>query len=339
MKNGTKNFLKFFVFILLNAVIILLLNQAFIYDDTSIWSSDHRVEQYKKLPDNSIDVLFVGSSNVMSGINPLQLWKDTGIQSYAYCTRAQTFAFSYAYLQDAFKTQKPQCVVLDAFSVLTDKTTDGLINSDFHMSVNMDSLSVSSKSELLFKHVSPSQWISYFIPLFKNHNYYKTQQKIPDETNAIFMGYCYEDSCKSYKKPNYTDQIAAMDPVDLLYLEKILLLCKDNDVELYVIKTPICYPDKTHQKLNDVKSFCSSNGVNYYDMSIDAETWGFDFGADMRDAIHINSSGAVKVTRRLGELLKNQYSFNDAHKTQYAHIWEQEYERMTIFRNNMLNIK
>lgn len=335
MKPGMKNFVRFFLFILITAVLLLFLNNAFLYRDPTIWSTDHRVQQYRELPSDSLDVLFLGSSNVMSGINPIQLWKETGMQSYAYCSRAQTFAFSYAYLQDALKTQTPRCVVLEAFSVLTEKTTNGLINSSFHMSVNMDSLSIAAKSELITDYVPPSEWISYYFPLLKNHNYYKTQKNIPDRREGIFMGYCFEDSCEPCDAPVYTDSVRQMDPVDRIYLEKILQLCRDHNIDLYIIKTPVCYPDEGHSKLNDVRAFCEENDVPYYDMSLDAEAWGFDYGQDMRDTSHINSTGAEKLTRRLGELLAAEYDFRDSQTHQHAAVWAQEYERMTEFRKDM----
>lgn len=306
------------------------------YQDTSIWSSDHRVKQYEQLPQNSLDVLFLGSSNIMSGINPLQLWNDTGIQSYAFSTRAQTFAFSYAFLQDALKTQSPKCIVLDAFSVLTSKPINGLINNDFHMSVNMDLLTMSTKTELLLNYVPYNEWIFYYFPLFKNHNFYKQTEEIPLETDRIFMGYCFEDTVRPYDTPQYSNLVTALDEVDSLYLEKIVRLCQQENIELIVIKTPFSLEDKSHQKVNAVKEFCELHNVAFYDMSLDAEHWGFDFETDMMDDIHLNSSGAEKATARMGDLLTEKYDFKVSANHQYANIWKQEFDRMVLFRQQML---
>lgn len=333
MKTGVKNFIKLFVFLLIVVGILIYLNDVFFYRDKSVWSTDYRVEAYKELPENSIDVLFLGSSNVMSSINPVQLWEETGIQSYALCSRAQTFPFAYAYLKDALKTQKPECVVLDAYSVFSEKSTNGLANGDFHLGVNMDSLSVGAKAELVTKYVEKSEWLAYYFPLFKNHNYYKTWENQKDETDEIFMGYCFYDGIEYFETPVYSDNRAPMEEVDGIYLQKIIELCQAEGIDLYVIKTPVVYSDAEHQVLNSVAQMCEAYGVMYYDMSMDTAEWGFDYSTDMLNYFHNNTTGAEKVTTRLGGILTELYDFSDSETHQYADVWKAEYERMVEFRN------
>ena len=331
MKTSIKNISKLILFLLLVVGILLYLNQAFLYKDKSVWSTDERIRQYKELPENSIDVLFLGSSNLMSGVNPVQLWKETGIQSYAYCSRAQTFPFTYGYLKDALKTQKPTCVVIDAYSVFSDKDVNNLSNTDFHFSINMDNLSLTSRSDLITNYIRKKEWLSYYFPLFKNHNYFKTWDNPEDETDEIFMGFCFADGIEYYEEPVYSDKVGEMDEVDAIYLQKIIDLCKNHGIDLFVIKTPVAYTDEEHQKLNAAKQLCEEQGVAFYDMSMDASEWDFDFGEDMRDSFHINRSGASKATTRIGKLLTERYDFSNSTTHQYANVWEVEYERMLAF--------
>lgn len=331
MKTGLKNFIKLATFLLIVLGILVYLNEVFLYKDKGIWSTDYRVKQYQELPEDSVEVLFLGSSNLMGGINPVQLWNETGIQAYDYCSRAQTFPFTYAYLQDALRTQKPKCVVIDAYSIFSDKDINNLINTDFHFSLNMDSLSVSAKSELITNYIYKKEWLSYYFPLFKNHNYFKTWENPEDETDEIFMGYCFAGGIEYYDTPQYTDNVAAMDEVDGIYLQKIIELCQEEEIDLFVIKTPVAYDDEEHQKLNAAKQMCEAYGVDFYDMSLDTSEWGFDFGSDMRDYFHVNASGAEKVTTRIGEILSGKYDFSNSETRQYAGVWAAEYERMNAF--------
>jgi len=331
MKTGIKNFIKLATFLLIVLGILVYLNEVFLYKDKSIWSTDYRVKQYQELPENSIDVLFLGSSNLMSGMNPLQLWEETGIQSYAYCSRAQTFPFAYGYLQDALRTQNPKCVVIDAYSVFCEKAVNGLSNTDFHFGLNMDSLSVGAKSELITNYIYKKEWLSYYFPLFKNHNYYKSWENPEDETDEIFMGFCFADGIEYYETPQYTEHVVGMDEVDGIYLQKIIELCQAEGIDLFVIKTPVVCSDEEHQKLNAVKQMCEAYGARFYDMSMDASEWGFDFASDMRDNIHINLSGAKKATTRLGVILNEIYDFSDSDTRQYAGVWAAEHERMMHF--------
>lgn len=339
MKTGIKNFAKFFIFLLIVVGIMIYLNGVFFYRDKSVWSTDARVEKYQELPEDSVDVLFLGSSNVMSGLNPVQLWKETGIQSYSYCSRAQTFAFTYAYLQDALKTQKPELVVIDAYSVFCDKAINGLSNTDFHFGINMDNLSAIAKSELVTKFIAKSEWLAYYFPLFKNHNYFKNWDNPIDETEQIFMGYCFSDSITYFETPEYTGQGASMGEVDREYLVKIIELCQEEDIDLMIIKTPIVTSDEQYGILSNVRLICDVMGVPFYDMNTDAVEWGFDYGSDMRDEMHINTTGAEKITTRIGQLLTQTYEFSDSQTRQYADVWESEYERMTTLRETLLGVE
>lgn len=337
MKTGLKNFIKLTTFLLIVLGILVYLNEVFLYKDKSIWSTDYRVKQYQALPENSVEVLFLGSSNLMGGINPVQLWNETGIQAYDYCSRAQTFPFTYAYLQDALRTQKPECVVIDAYSIFSDKDINNLINTDFHFGLNMDSLSISAKSELITNYIYKKEWLSYYFPLFKNHNYFKTWENPEDETDEIFMGYCFAGGIEYYETPQYTDNVAAMDEVDGIYLQKIIELCQAEEIDLFVIKTPVAYDDEEHQKLNAAKQMCEAYGVDFYDMSLDTAEWNFDFSSDMRDYFHVNASGAEKVTTRIGEILSKKYDFSNSDTRQHAGVWAAEYERMNAFLASQAN--
>lgn len=333
MKQSVKNIIKLSTFIVLMIGLIWELNHIFFYHDQSIWSTDKRVTCYRELPDNSLDVLFLGSSNLMSGINPIQLWAETGIQSYNYCSRAQTFPFSYEYLRDALKTQLPRCVVLDALSIFLEKSYNGLADHAFHFSVNMDNLSLTSKLDLLDPYVSKEDRLSYVFPLLKNHNYYKTWENVKDETEQIFMGYCFVDSNKSYDTPVYTNAVSPMEDIDDLYLRKIIDLCQEYNIDLYVIKTPVAYSDEAHSILNHVKNVCEEYGVTFYDMMSDFTSWGFDYQTDMMDSTHINSTGAYKATVRIGSILKERYDFSCSFTHKYSSIWKNENNRMLAFRD------
>lgn len=335
MRKSFINSIKLTTFLLIVVVILVYLNEVFLYRDKSMWSTDYRVKQYQELPEDSVEVLFLGSSNLMGGINPVQLWEETGIQAYNYCSRAQTFPFTYAYLQDALRTQKPECVVIDAYSIFSDKDINGLMNTDFHFGINMDSLSVRAKSELITNYIYKEEWLSYYFPLFKNHNYYKTWENPEDETSEIFMGYCFAGGIEYYDTPEYSDGVAAMDEVDGIYLQKIIELCQKKEIDLYVIKTPVAYDDEEHQKLNAAKQMCEAYDVDFYDMSLDTEEWGFDFGSDMRDYFHVNESGAEKVTTRIGEILSEKYDFSNKETRQYESVWMTESGRMKAYQDGL----
>ena len=71
-------------------------------------------------PDNSIDVLSIGDSNVYSSIFPLVWWEQQGFTGYTWGQPSQRIPETYEYLKKIYKHQKPSIVLIDGttFSVI-----------------------------------------------------------------------------------------------------------------------------------------------------------------------------------------------------------------------------
>ena len=67
-------------------------------------------------PQNSVDVLLVGTSMFYSGVNTNVLWAEYGIPAYNLFSEEQTFWISYYMIREALKTQQPKVILLDAQS-------------------------------------------------------------------------------------------------------------------------------------------------------------------------------------------------------------------------------
>ena len=57
---------------------------------------------------DSLDFVFVGSSQLYAHIAPAVLWRDYGITSYDFAANEQPLWISYFYIKEALKTQKPK---------------------------------------------------------------------------------------------------------------------------------------------------------------------------------------------------------------------------------------
>ena len=63
------------------------------------------------------DVLFLGSSHMVMGISPMELWNDYGIVSYNLANYGQWLPVDYWVLRNALDYTKPKLVVLDVRAI------------------------------------------------------------------------------------------------------------------------------------------------------------------------------------------------------------------------------
>ena len=81
-----------------------------------------RKESLKKYGDfielaDQVDVLFLGSSHVLNGINPIQLYTEYGITSYNMGKPGGMVTESYWMLMNALDYCTPKCVVVDLWAL------------------------------------------------------------------------------------------------------------------------------------------------------------------------------------------------------------------------------
>ena len=110
------NLLKSVIFIIILCSLFFVVQ--YIFKPGWFYPSDNedhggRIQEYNQLNEESVDVLYNGTSHVMYGIMPMQLYKERRIVSYCGALSAQRMAPMYYQLMEEFKTQSPKVVMLD----------------------------------------------------------------------------------------------------------------------------------------------------------------------------------------------------------------------------------
>ena len=108
-----KKFIKILSFILL-FIILFLGGQEVLTPD---WDQGEHVDciigGMEYLDDETVDVIFLGTSHMEYGVSPVLLYKNEGICSYNLSTSAQPIELSYYLLKQSLKSQHPQAIVMD----------------------------------------------------------------------------------------------------------------------------------------------------------------------------------------------------------------------------------
>lgn len=187
-------------------------------------------------PDDSLDVLILGTSTSGAAFLPKVIWDEQGIASYDFCTPVQSAATSYYLLQDALRSQQPKLVVLNASQLFLFRSSD---DERVHSAAILLAMQQSQlKNELrreTMKHLTWESSVELSFPILLVHNY-MPYVKAKDFT---FENYSTPNNLKGaipYVIRNnspLTEQILAPSKEDvsfdfegLAYVQKIVDLCK-----------------------------------------------------------------------------------------------------------------
>ena len=302
---------KIVVYIIFVAFLLLFIDKASLLFIRKGNGYGTDVLNFYKQKKNSIDVLVLGSSHAYSAINPYLIEENTGLVAYDFCTQQQPIWITYYYLIEALKTQKPKYVILDIHMVLFG-------DSDYaEESVNRDAIDKMKMSKNKISAIKTSvenigDREAYYFNIIKYHSRYKELNR--KDFQAVFEGKTVDN--KGYIKLPKTDYIfpgvnnnssetIEIHNKNLVYLNKIVELTKENNIKLVLIKTPTAYDEKMLGKLNNFSKIAKENNnifLNYIDK---IDTLKLDYANDFYDSGHLNEFGSTKLTLQLIKDIEN----------------------------------
>lgn len=158
---------------------------------------------YNKIEKDTVDVLCVGSSHVYCSINPVQMYDDYGIAAYDLSAGSQAIWYSYYFILEALKTQKPDVVILDVYTVIE---PDGYFDKKIEGNLLNMKPSYTKYEALRAADADDIASILFEFPI--THSRYKQLQKEDysiRKNNGFFLGYLYETRIVPYSKEQITD--------------------------------------------------------------------------------------------------------------------------------------
>lgn len=315
------------IIIELSIFLVLLLCSMFYLGnrlDIEMESSYRIIKPYFDQGKNA-DVLTLGSSHVIYGIQT-KLIEDKTIYNSAYnlAHTGQTIAQSYFLLKQSISNdQVPKVVIVDVFGLFLKKSQISYLKySKTYKRLNDSKIAKEYSDEVDIK--------IYPINFFNVHNnwkylsikdFFNLKEKIIFEDNfknqVIYNGYVYEESfiseisLNNFDKKNF-DQIGGkyiiyeeLNTFELQYIDKIIELCKRNNIKLKFIKTPVInfhIEKESYERLYRlINNYLEIKGYSYLDFNTDLvwEKSEIEYKLDFRNNGHLNISGANKITNYL----------------------------------------
>ncbi len=256
---------------------------------------------------NTIDVLILGDSETYTSFSPLQMYEAHGFTSYICGTSGQRLYDSYDFLEKTLENQKPKVVILETNAIFRDYDL---------------------KTTVLAK------WKN-LIPLLKYHNRWKNLT-IHDFSSKIT--YTYTDPNKGFrikkgimpvKNHDYMkkmDKSKTIPKLNIHYLDKMKDLCDELGITFILISSKSIknWNDAKHQS---VSNYANQKEIAFYDLNLISEIE-IDWQTDTVDkGDHLNLDGAKKVSKYVGDLLKETYDLPDHREDKNYSSWERDLEK------------
>lgn len=273
------------------------------------------------LKDDTLDVLFLGSSHGYNSYDPQHLYDVYRLRSYNLSTSRQGPIASYYWLKEVLKSQSPRAVVFEVCFLFhdTDEPSLRIALNPMHLSGNkLDAI-----RDLYALDPELYDPLSFFFPLIRYHERWKEpranffQKKTTGGQNWLkgyFPGfqifydggdYVPFDQASTEKIPDAEMEIP--DDFRLRYLDKMADLCSKEGISLILTSSPSTL--WTAAQHNFMADYASARGLPFYDFNCREiyDAVDYDINTENLDTGHPNVLGASKITSWFGKLLTGEY--------------------------------
>lgn len=280
---------------------------------------------------NQIDVIFIGSSHAYSSFSPMELWNDTGISSYNLGSSSQSIPCSYYLIKECIRTQHPKVIVLESYGAKYD--ADYVSEPRLHVAI--DGIPYNETKWELFTEFLPRtmnfhERLNYYFPIISFHSRWKDLKPEDFNPQNIFLkGYHISGVIKEQAEPQLELGKTEVYSGTLEYLQRIIDLCDENEVELILCNTPMGMNKKyaeTNQKVNTLFEYVSARNIACINFELLREEIGLDYRRDFRDNEHLNMYGMRKIHTYLSDYLMQNYELGDHRNDPAYQKWNDDYK-------------
>jgi hypothetical protein len=295
--------------------------------DTKIFNKFYEIER------DTLDAIFIGNSHVIYNINPVIIWHEQGIPSYAFAMGRQPLLNSYYNIKETLAWQNPKVIVLETYACVFSGggagDMPGWVWNTYGLQFSQN------KIDAIYATTggNPGKMLELFLgwPIYHSLND-MVKGGFADEfrmTGPYMNGYYFTKGIQAITKLETTQitETKQLEKINMDYLLKIIKLVKEENIELLLITAPYELTAEEQKIFNSVAIIARQNNVRYIDYSALCDELGINFETDFCDIGHLNYRGAAKLSKHLGHYLHDVYRLeNRREDLAYAswNIWADE---------------
>lgn len=325
---------------LLSAVLVCVLVLSSVTELVSPKRHDYGSDwgEFLQEEENSIDVLFVGSSLTYCNIIPAVFWEETGLTAWDLTGPELTVPASYYYLREALKTQSPDAVFIEISAALYPRYTGFTKTVIGQMPWGWNRLAAT------FGEGERENLLGLLFPMYFYHSRWT---ELNDDDWKIWeegygqdpdAGYTYLNQYRvidSFQERNDMGQDARNNERNLEFLLKIADLCREEGI------TPVFYESPAANTMPEAlmapirRTLAEQEGAVVVNFNDYRDQIGADPQSEYYDALHYNAAGALKFTRFLGQWFLENLTAEPSGADEA--LWQQRLDRILELLRNPMN--
>ena len=331
-----KKFFKILIVLICIFIIFFLSNRLLMpkYMDSLIEGS--MISQYYDEEKNH-EVIFIGDCEVYANFSPMVIYEETGITSYVRGSSQQLLWQSYYILEETLTYETPKVVVFNVNAMRYDEPV-----SEAYNRLTLDYMKWSKQKYEMIKAsmTEDESMLSYIFPILRYHS--RFSQLTSEDFEYLFKkkkntynGFLINKDVKPVESLPTQKKLANYQFSDITYyyLDKITNLCKENDIELVLIKAPSVYPYWYDEYDTQIEEYANENEITFINFLDNVEEIGIDYTQDTYDSgLHLNLYGATKLSAYFAQILKEQFDLTDYRENEDVNRLYQE--RLTEYHQD-----
>ena len=283
-----------------------------------------RIEGFYMEKPDSLDVVFLGSSEVFADFSAAQAYQEFGFTSYPYATNANPVTLWKYELKEIIDRQHPKLIVVETNGALYGKKR---LFRETSLRRIVDNMPESPTRKSMISDMGKDERLSYYLPMLKYHNVWENPQlMIAGTVNTLSLhlrGNAYLKGIKTN-----TIQIKGNELYDIHSdvggrdlsdaadeaLRDFLEYCRQEKIENIVFAR---FPHRVTQAEESCDRFLrnktaakiiKSYGFDYVDLDMCEDEIGLDMADDFYNDEHLNVHGMKKMTSWFGRYLIDHYA-------------------------------
>ncbi len=319
---------KVTAFLTAAGVMLHLFNWFFLWNDIT---AKLHIDGFYLEPENSLDVVLIGASELYTSFNSPLAWEEFGFTSYSLATPAFPGNLYQSALTEVLKRQSPKLVIFEINGFLY---SDKAMCEEAKQRKWIDNIPFSrNKLETIRANIPKEEQYSYLFPLFKYHTNWENLQKCTANVTAQLIlkdnGYMRTKSFNVAANIDTSTDLEKKDPVlgDLAKkkLKELLEYCREQDLnQVLFMRCPHkeTLGKKGRKTFAEIEALVEAYGYDFVNFDNRYEEVGLDLAKDFYNPQHMNIFGMQKYTYYLGEYITKRYNIESEHEDAIAEQWD-----------------